>query len=121
VPGSVLAPGNRGPHHLLAEGARVLRDPAELLERLKIASPPRAAGTSEERLSEDEGRVVAVLSETAVQIDGIIERTRLGAGRVARALVSLEVRGIVRQSPGKRFAKRSGFGKPVQESAGGET
>jgi DNA processing protein len=120
VSGSVFATGSRGPHHLLTEGARVLRNPPELFERLGIAHPPQAAGTSEEPLSEDEARVVAVLGETVAHIDGIIERSRLGAGRVAGALATLEVRGIVRQSPGKRFAKPSGFRETVQESAGGD-
>jgi DNA processing protein len=114
VPGSVFAPGSRGPHHLLTEGARVLRDPGELLERLGIVHPPRAAETSLDSLSEDEARVVAAFGEAAVHIDGIIERSGVGDGRVAAALATLEVRGIVRQCPGKRFAKRSGFREAVQ-------
>jgi DNA processing protein len=120
VPGSVFAPESRGPHHLLTEGARVLRDPAELLERLGIVHPPRAAETSLDPLSEEEARVVAALGEAAVHIDGIIERSGLGAGRVAAALATLEVRGIVRQCPGKWFAKRSGFREAVEEPAGGD-
>ncbi len=121
VPGSVFAPGSRGPHQLLAGGARVLRDPGELLERLGIAHAPAPSETLEERISEDETRVLEALGETAVHIDGIIECTGIGAGRVAGALATLEVRGLVRQCPGKRFAKRSGFGEPAPQSAGGDT
>jgi len=120
VPGSVFAPGSRGPHHLLAEGARVLRDPRELLERLGIGHPSRPAGMVEERLSKDETRVLETLGETAVHIDGIIERTGIEAGRVAGVLAMLEVRGLVRQCPGKRFAKRFGFAEPAQQPAGGD-
>jgi DNA processing protein len=121
VPGSVFAPGSRGPHHLLAGGARVLRHPGELLERLGIAHPSAPSETLEERVSEDETRVLQALGETAVHIDGIIERAGIGAGRVAGALAALEVRGLIRQCPGKRFAKRSGFSEPVQQPAGGDT
>ncbi|TMI78941.1 MAG: DNA-protecting protein DprA [Bacillati bacterium ANGP1] len=53
VPGSVFAPGSRGPHRLLASGARVLGDPGELLQRLGVGSsgcsarpPPTSIGSS---------------------------------------------------------------------------
>lgn len=122
VPGSVFAPGSRGPHRLLASGAAVLSDPGALLEGLGVRWPAPAGGRHAPRLGEDEARVLDMLGEAPVHIDGLIERSGLGAGRVAGALATLEVRGLVRQSPGNRFARRSGFAGPgAQDQVGGDT
>ncbi len=118
VPGSVFAPGSRGLHRLLDGGARVLQDPGELLGRLGLSRPARPGGTPGKRLTEDEARVLGVLSDSPVHIDQIIAQAGLGAGRVAGAL---EVQGLVRQCPGKRFTRRSEFQGPARHSAGGDT
>jgi DNA processing protein len=122
VPGSVLAPESRGSHPLLAEGARVLRDPAELLQRFALVRSLQPGGTRQPGLNEDESRVPEVLGNTPAHIESIIEQAGLGAGRVAGALGTLEVRGLIRQGPGKRFARRSEFhAAGAQLQAGGDT
>jgi len=121
VPGSVFAPGSRGPHRLLASGARVLGDPGELLQRLGVPHPARGGAESAQPLSDDEARVLRVLGEAPAHIDRVVERCGLGVGRVAGALATLEVRGLVRQSPGKQFTRRSGFDGPgAQHHPGGD-
>ncbi len=122
VPGSVFAPGSRGPHRLLASGAAVLGDPGAVLERLGVRWPAPAGGRHAPRLGDNEARVLDMLGEAPVHIDGLVERSGLGAGRVAGALATLEVRGLVRQSPGNRFARRSGFeGSGAHDQVGGGT
>ncbi len=122
VPGSVFAPGSRGPHHLLAEGAAVLRDPEEVLDRLGLVRAVPLGGTPQPSLGEDEARVLEVLGDTPVYIDGIIDQAGLGAGWVAAVLATLEMRGLVWQRPGKRFARRSGFDPAgAQQHAGGDS
>jgi DNA processing protein len=109
VPGSVFAPTSQGPHRLLAQGARLLHDPQDLLERLGVPQAAGPAGSRAERLSEAEACVLAVLDDSPAHIDRVIERSGLGAGQVAGALATLEVRGLVQQSPGKQFARWSVF------------
>jgi len=121
VPGSVFAPGSRGPHRLLAGGARLLLDPRELLRKLAVPRPLRPEGSPEGRLTEDETRVLRVLSDSPVHIDRIIAQAGLGAGRVAGALATLEMQGLVRQCPGKRFTRRAAFQGPAPHNAGGDT
>jgi len=121
VPGSVFAPGSRGPHRLLASGAEILIDPGELLRRLGVPQPSPGGGEPGPRLTGDEARVLQVLGETPVHIDGVVARSGLGAGRAAGALATLEVRGLVRQSPGKQFTRRSGFEGPgARHDPGGD-
>lgn len=118
VPGSVFAPTSRGPHHLLARGATVLHSPGDLLERLGLGTPARPAGRNAPALREDEARVLDALDDGLRHVDDIIERVGLGAGRTLAALVTLEVRGLVRREAGQRFARRSAFDRL---ESGGDT
>ena len=99
----------------------MLGDPGELLQRLGVPRPARGGAGSAQPLSDDEARVLRVLGEAPVHIDRVVERCGLGVGRVAGALATLEVRGLVRQSPGKQFTRRSGFDGPgAQHHPGGD-
>jgi len=119
VPGSVFSAASRGPHHLLVRGARLLQDPGPLLEAVGLAWRPGTSGPAA-GLTDTETRVFAVLDEQPEQIDRIIARAALDAGCVAAALATLELRGLVRQCPGKRFARWSVFeGSNRPHRAGG--
>ncbi|MGH7420057.1 MAG: DNA-processing protein DprA, partial [Candidatus Rokuibacteriota bacterium] len=50
-------------------------------------------------------KVFSLLGEDPVDIDHVIERSGLGAGRVSAALLDLELEGRVRQIEGKRFVR----------------
>lgn len=106
VPGSICAPTSRGPHRLLSRGARVVEDPHALLAALHV--PPGKVFRREtgEPLEPAEARVLAVLEGQALHIDRVIERAGLSPSRVLGALAALEVRGLVRQFPGKNFARQ---------------
>jgi DNA processing protein len=51
------------------------------------------------------GKILGLLGEDPVDIDHVIERSGLGAGRVSAALLDLELEGRVRQIEGKRFVR----------------
>lgn len=113
VPGSVHAPSSRGPHRLLAEGARILARPEDVLEVLGLSpQASRALGAPDggtcDQVGPIEARVLAVLGEDAVHIDAIVARTGCGAAAVAGALLALEMNGLVRHLPGKHFMQARG-------------
>ena len=49
--------------------------------------------------------ILALLGEDPIDIDHVIERSGLAAGRVSAALLELELEGRVRQIEGKRFVR----------------
>ena len=109
VPGSLYAPASRGPHRLLAEGAKILTTPEDVLKVLGLSEPmPRVPAAPDAGMRDQvdplETRVLAALGEAALHIDAIVARTGCEAGAVAGALLVLEVRGLVRQLPGKHFS-----------------
>jgi DNA processing protein len=128
VPGSVYAPGSRGPHRLLAAGARVLATPDDVLAVLDgpAAAGPRsgepAGGPPEPDrrvhrrrlggISSAERRVLAAVDPgEARSIDRLADAAGMGVAAVAAALVALEVQGAVRRVAGGLYVRNAAAGE----------
>jgi len=121
VPGRVTAPESRGANRLIQDGAHVAMGwedvVAVLPERWKVAvvSDRALAGHHAAEGGPDASKraavgatgsqVLALLGEDPIDIDHVIERSGLAAGRVSAALLELELEGRVRQIEGKRFVR----------------
>ncbi len=114
VPGRITAPESRGANRLIQDGAHLAmgwEDVVALMpERWKVGVlSDRALAAGHAAKSEaggaTGGQVLALLGEDPVDIDHVIERSGLGAGRVSAALLDLELAGRVRQLEGKRFVR----------------
>ena len=122
VPGRITAPESRGANRLIQDGAHVAMGwedvVAVLPERWKVAvvSDRALAGHLAAEGGPDDAskraavgatgsRVLALLGEDPTDIDHVIERSGLAAGRVSAALLELELEGRVRQIEGKRFVR----------------
>ena len=57
-----------------------------------------------ENMSLDEQSICLLLREGIRQIDNIVDEAQIPAGRALAALTLLEVKGVVRRLPGRRFA-----------------
>jgi DNA processing protein len=55
-------------------------------------------------LTDEEGMVIDRLEADPVHIDDLARRLTLASGRLSGILLQLELKGMVIQSPGKRFA-----------------
>jgi len=66
--------------------------------------PPSPA--EEIELSTVEKKVFDSMRESPLLIDDIIETTKLPSSKVSSTLLSLEIKGLIQQLPGKRFLKR---------------
>jgi DNA processing protein len=59
------------------------------------------------KMEVDEEAIVRLLAdEEPLSVDGIIQKTGIPAQRVLGLLLEMELKGIVRQYPGKYFARR---------------
>ena len=59
------------------------------------------------KLSEDETAIMECMDNETLQIDEIIERTALPAGRVNASLTSLQLKGLLKQLPGSYYHKKT--------------
>jgi DNA processing protein len=120
VPGRITTPESRGANRLIQDGAHLALGwedvVAVLPERWKAcvaetaaigAAGDAAVAGRDAAEGEPSGykKILALLGEDPVDIDHVIERSGLGAGRVSAALLDLELEGRVRQIEGKRFVR----------------
>jgi DNA processing protein len=117
VPGNVTQPVSFAPNQLIRQGAKLVTNGEDVIEDLP--TPVRAllvraeAPESEQlnllaaaSLNSSEKKVYEVLTvEQPVQLDDILDRSGLNSSEVLATLFDLEMKGIVRQLPGKQFAK----------------
>jgi DNA processing protein len=117
VPGNVTQPVSFAPNQLIRQGAKLVTNGEDVIEDLP--TPVRAAlvkaeaPEAEQRnllaaacLNSSEKKIYELLStDQPVHIDDIMERSGLNSSDVLATLFDLEMKGIVRQLPGKQFAK----------------
>lgn len=111
VPGRLTDATSEGPHRLIQDGAKLVRDwkdiVQELNDRWRRALHPRviAAIDAEVPSAESEGgRILALLAVDEPQhIETLIARASGDAARVGAALLGLELSGRARQLEGQRW------------------
>ncbi len=117
VPGNVTQAVSFAPNQLIRQGAKLVTNGADVIEDLP--TPVRAALVQAEQpeaeqrnllvaasLNSSEKKIYDLLnSDEAVHIDDIVERSGLNSSEVLATLFDLEMKGIVRQMPGKQFTK----------------
>jgi DNA processing protein len=112
VPGRIDSPRSKGCHDLIKKGAKLCEGAEDILSEFEYLFPssnkppsPNETGTLPAlELSENEQKVYDALDgndETA--IDEVIRKSGLPASAVSVALLSLEMKRVIKQLPGKLF------------------
>jgi DNA processing protein len=115
VPGRVDSPQSKGCHDLIKKGAKLCEGAEDVLSEFEYLfpgsnRPPSAAegGTLPAlTLSENEQKIYDTLSNEEVPMDEVIRHSGLPASTVSVALLSLEMKRLIRQLPGKLFVRSS--------------
>jgi len=117
VPGNVTQPPSFAPNHLIKQGAKLVTGWEDVVEELpteiRAELFPVEATTAEERaslfeqnLSPPERALYGLLStDEARHVDELVELSGLNSSETLASLLELEMKGIIRQMPGKNFVK----------------
>jgi len=109
VPGRVHARYSEGCHRLIKAGAKLTESwedvLTELVPQLKRRKQARGAVAPLPPLTAEELQVYDLLAQGSRHIDLLITGAGLPGGRVASVLVTLEMKGVVRQLDGKVFER----------------
>jgi DNA processing protein len=117
VPGNVTQEVSFAPNQLIKQGAKLVTSAEDVIEELP--TPVRAALVQAEAVEAEQRNLLAVeglnLTEQKVygmlsaeepkHIDELVETTGLNSSDVLATLFNLEMKGIIRQLPGKQFTK----------------
>jgi DNA processing protein len=110
VPGSVHSFKSSGTHALIRQGAKLVEQTRDILEELAPMLPdsdpelPAMKKSPAPDLTPEEREVMAVLDAYPIHIDDLARRMELQAATISSRLLSLELKGVVRQLPGKYFS-----------------
>jgi DNA processing protein len=116
VPGRIDVPSSRGTNNLIKRGAKLVEGIDDMLDefpeavRLAVrqrgtAPVPTDAAPMPSDLAPDEARILGLVPPEETHIEAIIHASQLPAQAVASILLTLELRGLVRQFPGKFFVR----------------
>ena len=114
VPGPIDRASSMGCNKLIQNGAKLVLGAEDILDDLNLLLPPTADQSPEARaasaavrqeLTEGEQAVWDVLGAEELHLDEIIGQCGLPASEVAAGLMRLEIRRLIRQSPGRRYAR----------------
>jgi len=123
VPGKIDSPLSKGAHRLIKDGAKLIETVKDVMEALgyigeqleehvseaakrafeKVKTP--LFDISQLKLSRDEKTIYGYLSKEPMHVEQIITDTRLAPGNINAGLVSLRLKGLIKQLPGSLFIK----------------
>lgn len=115
VPGHVKHEMARGPHSLIKQGAKLVEDSEDILEELvpqledpfrdRLMQRVRPQDITLPQLVDQELTIYNCLSFDPLSIETVISQARLRPAEVMSILLSLELKGFVRQLPGPEYIR----------------
>ena len=123
VPGKIDSPLSRGAHQLIKQGATLIESVEDIMEALgqigeqlqeHVSNAAAEASARAEKplfdtgrlkLSDAEKEIYDYLTKEPSHIEQIIAETNLTAGVVNATLISLRLKGLIKQLPGSLFLK----------------
>ncbi len=112
VPGSVSSFKSMGTHKLIKQGAKLVENVLDIIEEVNAFRPlRRRIGPLCEgdrwRLTTKENVLYNHLEDYPIHIDELLRKTEIGIGELLSLLLDMELKGVVRQLPGKMFVRAS--------------
>ena len=115
VPGRIDSPRSKGCHDLIKKGAKLCEGAEDILSEFEYLFPtsnrPPSPGETgilpAIELSESEKKVFDALDHEERTIDEVIRKSGLPSSAVSVALLSLEMKRVVKQLPGKLFVRNN--------------
>jgi DNA processing protein len=113
VPGPVNSATSQGTNQLIKQGAKLVSNARDILEELKLEQRTsrktrdsnNAPNTPAPKLDETEETLYNTLTPEPRHIDDLAGSANLTSPVLLKVLLSLELKGLVKQMPGKMFIR----------------
>ena len=108
VPGNIYSSESRGTHTLIKMGAKLTDSPEAVVEDLpeavlELLKERKNKVLESVELNSKEEHLMSLMSVQEQHIDRVIENSYLSPAEVSATLVTLELKGVIRQTDGKMF------------------
>ncbi len=121
VPGKISSATSGGTNELIKDGAKLIQTADDILEELRLHEIKPLSGEDKNlrdikisnktrayiynSLTEDERKVYKTLSDEPLYIDEVIKDSGAGIGKISKILLSLEMKKLIKELPGKQFIR----------------
>ena len=106
MPGLLSNPNTQGTHKLLKEGAALVTMSEDIIDCLGWEqSEQNTIGSKANDLSEEEQKIVEIISYEPTNIEKIASKTKIDINNLMIMLTMLELKGIIKQLPGEIYMK----------------
>lgn len=121
VPGKISSVTSRGTHELIKDGAKLVQSADDIFEELKLRETDPVQDSDRDlikdkisretkayiynSLNEDERKVYKILDDEPLYIDDVVRESKVGLGMVSKVILSLEMKKLIRELPGKQFIR----------------
>jgi len=113
LPGKIDSANSFGPNELIKQGAKLVTSAHDILEEFDfIYQGPRENGLKQKEVTQvrlrldAEMRLYDLIPDEAIQLEELVEKASLEIPQVFAILLQLQMKGLIRQLPGKRFERR---------------
>ena len=114
VPGQIFSEVSKGTNNLIKQGAKLIQSVDDIIDELpnRLGEKPGTEDNTwkdeqiESQLAGDEKAVWKAISASPIHIDDVSKVAGLPSYKVSVSLVTLELKGLIRQLPGKMFARK---------------
>ena len=108
VPGPLDSPASAGTHHLVRQGAILIRSVDDILEELdgvrSPAQPARSPPVVE--MDDSQRRIWEFLHDRPRQVDEMAQQLGLSISEITTTLLALELKKAIRRLPGNQYERR---------------
>lgn len=105
IPGNITSSNSEGTNRLIKQGAKIVLETEDIIEELApmLKGFIKAKNRKTIEMTEEENRLCNILTREPKHIDLVSRESRTPIYKTLDLLLSLELKGIIRQSNGKRF------------------
>ena len=115
VPGEISSRISAGTNNLIKQGAKLVENADDIIveveNSLKFANVERRTGdsfetTADRQLTDEEKGIKRFLSYKPIYIDELAKKSDMNVSKMSSLLLSLELKNIIKELPGKNFILR---------------
>lgn len=119
LPGKIDSGTSFGTNWLIKQGAKLASCADDIIEEfnfnadvskspienLRASTPNPRESALKDNLINEESFLYELISKEPIELDELVEKTNLGVPEISKRLLSLEIKKLIRQLPGKHFIK----------------